>query len=389
VLIGLALAGSPAPPAGAQSSPRPDARSVWRHFPLETAHSEQIREERRAKPAPPATAERAQSDRRSLSTTQLAAVAVAIALVLAALTGALVYAYPTAFSHAWRRRENRAWRSLRNFADGPRSNGGAKSRALPAAIRRAQQRVGAVGAATTRAYGRLVADVGRPRTHLVHAAATGPSDRPAAHTARARTLMADAGPTRPNNLADDQLKILKAKLGKTSSGEVEGLKAKLSAAPKKRTAAPRSVQKRDRRAHDTAPRPKLEVTSAPPGAADVTAAPTTKRPAGRGSTPGAPGLRQPTKCRIVWWRGYIRSVFEAVPVGRSHGSDPIAESPHFRWRKAEPPPENDDAVEAHRALVERLEQDGWVVVGNGKDWFALELERKAIRRPSRGPTEPE
>jgi hypothetical protein len=387
VVVGLALAGSLAPPAGAQSSPRPDARSVWRQFPLETSHADQIREERRAEPAPPATAERAQSDRRSLSTTQLAAVAVAIALVLAALIGALVYAYPIGFSHAWRKRENRAWRSVRDYV--PRSNTGAKTRALPAAISQAKQRARAVGAATARAYGRLVADVGRPRTHLVHAAATGPSDRPAAHPARARTLMADAGPTRPNNLADDQLEILKSKLGKTSSEEVEGLKAKLSAAPKKRTAAPRSGQRRDRRAQDTAPRPRLEVTSAPPEAAEVTAAPTTKRPAGRGSTPGAPGLRQPTKCRIVWWRGYIKSVFEAVPVQRSQGSDSIAESPYFRWRKAEPPPKNDDAVEAHRALVERLEQDGWVVVGTGREWFALELERKAIRRPGRRPTEPE
>lgn len=375
VVVTLALVGSAAPPAGAQNSPRPDARNVWRQFPLETAHADRVRESEPSEPAPPpppVTTERAASERGSLSTPQIAAVAVAIALVLAALTGALVYMSPSPSGYGRRRRDNRAERSFRDFLDVSRSE--VNGAALPAAFRRGKERARSVGAATARVYGRLVADAAQPRARLVTAGPAGATDRAAAGLA----MSTEPGQPRrqPKSLADDQLEILKAKLGKASDEEVEGLKAKLGAAPAKRAAAPlRDARRKRQRA---APKAKVEVTSSE-DVVRIVEAPR-KPPARRSSQPGLPGVGQPTKCRIVWWRGYVKSAFQAVPVPGSGGGHPIAESPYFRWRKAQPPPQDEEALPAHRALVERLEEDGWAVVRTGKDWFALELERRPFRR---------
>ena len=90
-----------------------------------------------------------------------------------------------------------------------------------------------------------------------------------------------------------------------------------------------------------------------------------------------------TKCRILWRRGYLRSLFYAVartPRGQEYV---IAESPQFRWSKSHAPPNDSPAVEAHRSLVEALERDGWSVAGTGDDWFMLELDRQQARRRPR------
>jgi hypothetical protein len=373
VVVTLALVGSAAPPAGAQNSPRPDARNVWRQFPLETAHADRVRESEPSEPAPPPpiTTERAASERGSLSTPQITAVAVAIALVLAALTGALVYMSPSLSGYGRRRRDNRAERSFRDLLDVSRSevNG-----ALPAAFRRGKERARSVGAATARVYGRLGADAAQPRARLVTAGPAGATDRAAAGLA----MSTEPGQPRrqPKSLVDDQLEILKAKLGKASDEEVEGLKAKLGAAPAQKATAPLRDARRKRQRE--APQAKVEVTSSEDVVRIVDAP--RKPPARRGSQPGLPGIGRPPKCRIVWWRGYVKSAFQAVPVPGSGGGYPIAESPYFRWRKPEPPPQDEEALPAHRALVERLEEDGWAVVCTGKDWFALELERQPFRR---------
>ena len=90
----------------------------------------------------------------------------------------------------------------------------------------------------------------------------------------------------------------------------------------------------------------------------------------------------PSECRIAWWRGYVKSTFYAVARTAAGEEQLVAESPHFRWRKPGPPPHRGPALEAHRALVERLEQDGWSVVGAGRRWYASKLQRKQARRRS-------
>lgn len=95
-----------------------------------------------------------------------------------------------------------------------------------------------------------------------------------------------------------------------------------------------------------------------------------------------PAPRRPpgTECEIRWWRGYVYSRFYAFARDAEGQEHVIAESPDFRWRKAEPPPEEHRALAAHRALVGELERQGWGVVGQGEHWYALRL------RPRRGRT---
>jgi len=75
-------------------------------------------------------------------------------------------------------------------------------------------------------------------------------------------------------------------------------------------------------------------------------------------------------CEIVFWRGYVRCAFYAVP----NGAEPIA-SPFFRSRERSPG-QSGPALEAHRALVERLEDEGWEPVARGRAWYALTFRRR-------------
>jgi hypothetical protein len=100
----------------------------------------------------------------------------------------------------------------------------------------------------------------------------------------------------------------------------------------------------------------------------------------------APAPRRPTgaACEIRWWRGYVYSRFYAFARDAEGQEHVIAESPDFRWRKSEPPPEEHRALAAHRALVGELERQGWGVVGHGEHWYALRLRprRGRTRRPA-------
>lgn len=89
------------------------------------------------------------------------------------------------------------------------------------------------------------------------------------------------------------------------------------------------------------------------------------------------------ECDIRWWRGYVYSRFYAFAHGADGEERVIAESPDFRWRKAQPPPEEGGALEAHRTLVETLVESDWTVVGRGEEWFSLQLRRSvgAARPP--------
>jgi len=82
--------------------------------------------------------------------------------------------------------------------------------------------------------------------------------------------------------------------------------------------------------------------------------------------------------RIGWWRGYVKSQFDAR-LRRPAGEESVLlTSPPFRWSKPTPPPEDlPQVAHAHTALVAQLEQRGWVVTGRGEHWYALELERRS------------
>jgi hypothetical protein len=87
---------------------------------------------------------------------------------------------------------------------------------------------------------------------------------------------------------------------------------------------------------------------------------------------------QAKRCRIVWWRGYVKSEFQAQLLSPGQ-SVVVRRSPAFRWSRAEPPPaEHAEASQAHAALTKELEAAGWVVSRRGRDWYAIEFERRLI-----------
>jgi hypothetical protein len=102
-------------------------------------------------------------------------------------------------------------------------------------------------------------------------------------------------------------------------------------------------------------------------------------PPSKPASVAAPVRLQPvpaTRCHIGWWRGYVKSEFQAYSAPRERERAVVATSPPFRWSKAEPPPEDlAEAVSAHAALRRELEAAGWVATGTRGRWFAIEFER--------------
>jgi hypothetical protein len=95
----------------------------------------------------------------------------------------------------------------------------------------------------------------------------------------------------------------------------------------------------------------------------------------RAARPVAQPRSVPARCRIGWWRGYVKSEFYAkarMPDGREYV---VRTSLGFRWSKSTPPPkEAPQVAEVHQKLVADLVADGWVVSGVGDEWWALELK---------------
>jgi hypothetical protein len=84
-----------------------------------------------------------------------------------------------------------------------------------------------------------------------------------------------------------------------------------------------------------------------------------------------------TLCQIGWWRGYVKSEFQAYSASADRQRAVVATSPAFRWSKPEPPPADlPEAVSAHAVLREELEAAGWVAAGKGEHWYAIEFERR-------------
>jgi hypothetical protein len=75
-------------------------------------------------------------------------------------------------------------------------------------------------------------------------------------------------------------------------------------------------------------------------------------------------------CHIVFWRGYFKCAFYAVP----EAGEPLG-SRSFRSRDRTPA-QSGEALEAHRELVERLEDDGWEPFAREREWYALTFRRR-------------
>jgi hypothetical protein len=87
------------------------------------------------------------------------------------------------------------------------------------------------------------------------------------------------------------------------------------------------------------------------------------------------------ECRIDWWRGYVRSEFNAKQRTPDGKDAIISTSPSFRWSKPSAPPATlRHVAEAHAALIADLEARGWIVSGRGNEWYALKLKRPPSRR---------
>ena len=75
-------------------------------------------------------------------------------------------------------------------------------------------------------------------------------------------------------------------------------------------------------------------------------------------------------CRIVFWRGYVKCAFYAVP----NGGEPVP-SAFFRSKEHSPLPSG-AALAAHQALVEQLAAEGWEPATRGPAWYSLTFRRR-------------
>jgi hypothetical protein len=93
------------------------------------------------------------------------------------------------------------------------------------------------------------------------------------------------------------------------------------------------------------------------------------------------------RCEIVQWRGYLTSAFYA----RRVDGVPVTESSRsFRHRGSASPPDEPSMQLALADVVDALEQEGWLAVGRGAEWFSKRFERLAPRTaPVALPVEPE
>jgi hypothetical protein len=408
---------------------------------------------------------------------QIGVIVATTALVLLLLAGVLVYSARGSLGFAIRREERRQARPFRDFVRGRRTDrsaglpDGTVTAPLRPAKHKAEATLHAVAVAAVNAYARIGSEGGRLKRHA--SVRIMPSnERPTAIKGvgnlgvrseediaggKTRTNAAPEIPKAesdrhrapPRSLADDELEILKTKLGKPAAlagdervNEVETLKAKLredAARKKGATTAPNLLKRKleERRIPQKAGARAAADVESPSGKPEPpkkpgndvpepsglgtrgagSAVPQEERAARRTPLPpngpaarsgraeaaaplglvpspspksDRPVLEEPLqpeeplgiKCRILWWRGYIGSMFYAL--ARTPGGEEyiVAESPHFRWSKSHAPPNDSPAVEAHRSLVEALEREGWSVAGTGEHWFMLELEhRQARRRP--------
>jgi hypothetical protein len=75
-------------------------------------------------------------------------------------------------------------------------------------------------------------------------------------------------------------------------------------------------------------------------------------------------------CEIVFWRGYVKCAFYAVP----NAGEPLS-SPFFRSKVRSPLPSG-AALAAHQALAEQLAAEGWEPATRGPAWYSLAFRRR-------------
>jgi hypothetical protein len=139
--------------------------------------------------------------------------------------------------------------------------------------------------------------------------------------------------------------------------------------------AQRAAVKRLKEKRRTADRDEVDLLKAKLGGAAQRQQPVALRPRRPQIHAVAP---TPQRCRIEWWRGYLKSEFYAQEVWPD--ASILVTSPSFRWSKPTPPPETlAHIARAHAELVAQLEAAGWEVSGRGEHWYALELQRRPVR----------
>jgi hypothetical protein len=96
-----------------------------------------------------------------------------------------------------------------------------------------------------------------------------------------------------------------------------------------------------------------------------------------------PGARAAAgeECTIVWWRGYVKSGFYAVETGaRARSAEPLGSSLFRKLGGGAPVPEG-RVLDAHEALVERMQSEGWDPVGRGAHWYETQFRRTRGSEP--------
>jgi len=90
---------------------------------------------------------------------------------------------------------------------------------------------------------------------------------------------------------------------------------------------------------------------------------------------GTPAVLE--SCEIAFWRGYLSACFFAMPAVGPAPLEAPARSAYFMRLRATPPSEEEgSALKAFESLLERLEGEGWEIVGEGPLWY----QRRLLRR---------
>lgn len=80
-------------------------------------------------------------------------------------------------------------------------------------------------------------------------------------------------------------------------------------------------------------------------------------------------------CEIAVWQGYLKARFYARVLDPDEGELAVAESTSFRSRGNGTLEQTEDAVAAHKQLVDYLARQGWTVQSEASPWYASKLAR--------------
>jgi len=366
-LVGVAFSAPAAALAegGANGRARPQPQPLWHAYPLNPTHSGLAATSGTRRPTSRATRPDAGTNESAGGVSPSLWVAVAGVLLAAVLTMVVL---------ARRRRSPAPVESVQLF-EAPREV--VAERVQPARMVSSMGTVGAEDEALTR---EVVAggtestpklERGNRPVLRVAAAAAEPAETA---VLKRKDGIRVAQPATPRVAAVEQA-TLKQKRSVARTDEVARIKAKTDASSSLKEAEDRDVTKLKAKLVERPAKRPVRVEPAAKAARRGAPQPPS------GARRPAPKQVQPGRCRIEWWRGYVKSEFCAntqLPDGRE---STLRRSPPFRWRKSTPPPKDlPEAAEAHETLVHELIEDGWVVSGGGSDWWALELKEQAGRR---------